>query len=369
MRPKRLTVSSTTPRTSASFETSQRNEEGLPACSAAHLGLERPAGAFSPREQNTTVEPAAGEHAHAALADAVAAARHDRDLAVVAHRNGPPRPPGGKRCLRKNNRPAGTARRRDSRIIPRFRRREDDTAPPGSPRPDARLDVRPGGPRGRDGVRAGRPLLDLRLRPDRPAHRGHHRRRRERPLRRLLQPRRHRAPQGAAVHVHADLSRARAASRRRARPARSLDFDSTIFDIVPAVVAGHLGRNDGQADHFAFAFLVPPRHRLGPRLQRRPRERQRAEAPPASAACASASSSTGSAPSWSHRLSDTVSIGVSPFLTYRAQRNRRSLTLEQPSPAPSQAVFVAQGVRVQPRSASSAKLGPRLAAGRPRARR
>ena len=36
---------------------------------------------------------------------------------------------------------------------------------------------------------------------------------------------------------------------------QNLDFDSFIFDTVPAVVAGHIGENRGQANHFAFAFL------------------------------------------------------------------------------------------------------------------
>ena len=45
-------------------------------------------------------------------------------------------------------------------------------------------------------------------------------------------------------------------------------------------------------------------------------------------------------PSWSHRLSDTVSVGLSPFFTYRAQRNRRSLTLEQRESGAVEAVFV-----------------------------
>ena len=35
-----------------------------------------------------------------------------------------------------------------------------------------------------------------------------------------------------------------------------LDFDQTLFDIVPSMVAGHVGESRGQADHFAFAFLA-----------------------------------------------------------------------------------------------------------------
>jgi hypothetical protein len=119
-----------------------------------------------------------------------------------------------------------------------------------------------------------------------------------------------------------------------------LDFDSTIFDVVPAVIAGRLAHRDGKADQFAFAFLS--RHDTDWDLGY-------------SEANVSGSSPVAVAgfgrvrervldywvgPSWSHRVSDTVSIGVSPFFTYRAQRNRRSLTLEQLASGAVEAVFV-----------------------------
>jgi hypothetical protein len=119
-----------------------------------------------------------------------------------------------------------------------------------------------------------------------------------------------------------------------------LDFDSTIFDVVPAVIAGRLAHRDGMADQFAFAFLS--RHDTNWDLGY-------------SDANLSGSSTVATAgfgrvrervldywlgPSWSHRVSDTVAIGVSPFFTYRAQRNRRSLTLEQLSSGAVDAVFV-----------------------------
>ena len=108
------------------------------------------------------------------------------------------------------------------------------------------------------------------------------------------------------------------------------------------MVAGHIGGNDGQANHFAFAFLS--RHDTDWDLGYSDVEISRP--PPtaarASAACASASSSTGSGGTWSHRLSDRLSIGVSPFVAYRAQRSRRSLTLEELSADASSAAFVAQ---------------------------
>ena len=119
-----------------------------------------------------------------------------------------------------------------------------------------------------------------------------------------------------------------------------LDFDSTIFDVVPTVIAGRLASREGKADQFAFAFLS--RHDTDWDLGY-------------SDANVSGSSPAAAAgfgrvrervldywvgPSWSHRLSDTVSVGVSPFLTYRAQRNRRSLTLEQRESGAVEAVFV-----------------------------
>jgi hypothetical protein len=119
-----------------------------------------------------------------------------------------------------------------------------------------------------------------------------------------------------------------------------LDFDNTIFDRVPAMVAGRLAHREGKPDQFAFAFLS--RHDTDWDLG------------------FSNTDVVGASPdgnagfgrvrervldywvgaSWSHRLSETVSIGVSPFFTYRAQRNRRSLTLEQSSSGAVQAVFL-----------------------------
>jgi len=122
---------------------------------------------------------------------------------------------------------------------------------------------------------------------------------------------------------------------------RNLDFDSFVFDIVPSVVAGHIGKNDGQANHFAFAFLS--RHDTDWDLGY-------------SNAQVSAVSPDGVAGfgrvrervveywvggTWSHRVRESLSFGVSPFLAYRAQRSRRSLTLEELAAGTSRAVFVA----------------------------
>jgi hypothetical protein len=121
---------------------------------------------------------------------------------------------------------------------------------------------------------------------------------------------------------------------------RNLDFDSLVFDTVPAMVAGHIGKNDGQANHFAFAFLS--RHDTDWDLGY-------------SDARVTAGSADGSAGfgrvrqrlveywvggTWSHRFGSRLSFGVSPFLAYRTQRSRRSLTLEDLAAGTSRAVFV-----------------------------
>jgi hypothetical protein len=119
-----------------------------------------------------------------------------------------------------------------------------------------------------------------------------------------------------------------------------LDFSSTIFDTVPAMIAGRLARREGKADQFAFAFLA--RHNTDWDLGF-----SNADVP---GGAASATAGFGRVRervldywlgvAWSHRLSDTVSVGATSFFTYRAQRNRRSLTLEQYSSSAVQAAFV-----------------------------
>jgi len=120
----------------------------------------------------------------------------------------------------------------------------------------------------------------------------------------------------------------------------NLDFQSTIFDTVPPVIAGRIAHRDGRADQFAFAFLS--RHDTDWDLGY-------------SDARVSAGSPDGVAgfgrvrervveywvgPSWSHRLSETLSVGVSPFFTYRAQRNRRTITAERLSSGAVTAAFL-----------------------------
>ncbi|MFN8093084.1 MAG: hypothetical protein U0599_12845 [Vicinamibacteria bacterium] len=119
-----------------------------------------------------------------------------------------------------------------------------------------------------------------------------------------------------------------------------LDFASTIFDTVPAVIAGRLARRDGKADQFSFAFFsrhdtdwdlgfndarVSPAAAEGGAAFGRVRERV---------------VEYWAGPSWSHRISDTLAVGVSPFVAYRAQRNRRSLAAESLSAGEVAAAFL-----------------------------
>lgn len=120
-----------------------------------------------------------------------------------------------------------------------------------------------------------------------------------------------------------------------------LNFDQGIVDVVPSMVAGSVGENHGQRNRFAFAFLS--RHDsdwdLGYSHVR-----------------ISGSSPDGSAGfgrfrqrlveywvggTWSHRLRDRLSVGVSPFFAFRGQRSRRALSLEDLTGGASSAAFVA----------------------------
>lgn len=120
-----------------------------------------------------------------------------------------------------------------------------------------------------------------------------------------------------------------------------LDFDQVVFDVVPAMLAGHVGPHDGQANHLAYAFLA--RHDsdfdLGYSATR------------VSGATPDAAAGFGRfrqrlveywvGGTWSRRVSDRVSVGVSSFFAYRGQRSRRSLTLEEATASASRAAFVA----------------------------
>ena len=141
--------------------------------------------------------------------------------------------------------------------------------------------------------RPGRALLDLRLRPGRPAHRGHAGRGRERPVRRLLQPRCARAAREAALRGGPDLGRARE-HRRPRRGGRRPERRPARLRHRALDARGARGQPRGRQP-LRLRVPVAPRLGLGPRLQRRQRLGSAARRPaPASAASGSASSSTGS---------------------------------------------------------------------------
>jgi len=108
-----------------------------------------------------------------------------------------------------------------------------------------------------------------------------------------------------------------------------LDVNQTIFDVVPSMVAGHIGQNRGQASHFAFAFLA--RHDSDWDLAYS-RVQVSASSPDARAGFGRSRQRLVEywvGGTWSHRLKDRLAIGVSPFFAYRAQRSRRGLTREE----------------------------------------
>ena len=119
-----------------------------------------------------------------------------------------------------------------------------------------------------------------------------------------------------------------------------LNVDQLVFDIVPSMLAGHVGSHDG-ANHFAFAFLS--RHdsdwdlgysdveRLGGAARRSRRLRPRAPA---------ARRVLGRAGPGRTASRDRLSVGISPFVAYRAQRSRRSLRSSRSRAATSGAAFV-----------------------------
>ena len=118
-----------------------------------------------------------------------------------------------------------------------------------------------------------------------------------------------------------------------------LDVDQLVFDVVPSMIAGQVGAHEGR-DHFAFAFLS--RHDSDWDLAYSDVQ--------VSASDPDAAAGFGRfrqrlveywvGGSWSNRLSDRLSVGLSPFFAYRAQRSRRALTLEELTGDTSRAVFV-----------------------------
>ncbi len=108
-----------------------------------------------------------------------------------------------------------------------------------------------------------------------------------------------------------------------------LDVNQTIFDVVPSMVAGHVGANRGQADHFAFGFLS--RHDSDWDLGYS-NVQVSGSSPDATAGFGRSRQRLVEywvGGSWSHRLNERLAVGVSPFFSFRAQRSRRALAREE----------------------------------------
>jgi len=119
-----------------------------------------------------------------------------------------------------------------------------------------------------------------------------------------------------------------------------LNADQLVFDIVPSLLAGHVGGHD-LADHFAFAFLS--RHDADWDLGLSDVRVSGAE-PDARAGFGRVRQRLVEywvGGTWSHRFSSRLSVGVSPFAAYRAQRSRRSLSLHEISGGATRTAFVA----------------------------
>jgi len=121
---------------------------------------------------------------------------------------------------------------------------------------------------------------------------------------------------------------------------QGLDLDTTVFHLRPGMLAGRLGTNRGQADHFAWALLS--RYDMDWDL----------EVSAETIGAAGGSAGFGRVRermleywgglAWSHRLQPRLAFGVTTFLAYRLQRNRRMLSLTDVGEAASQQSFVAR---------------------------
>jgi hypothetical protein len=121
----------------------------------------------------------------------------------------------------------------------------------------------------------------------------------------------------------------------------NLDFDQMVFDLVPAMVAFKIGGSPDDDDQFAVALLS--RHDSDWDLGYSSFD-----------VTASPTGSTGFGRyrqrlleywvggTWSHRLGDRLSIGLSPFIAYRAQRSRSALALGELAGGQVDSIFVAK---------------------------
>ncbi len=118
-----------------------------------------------------------------------------------------------------------------------------------------------------------------------------------------------------------------------------LDVDQLVFDVVPSMVAGRVGGQDG-SNRFAVAFLS--RHDsdwdLGYSDVRVSGARPEGLAGFGRVRQRLVEYWVGG--TWSHRFSDQLAVGVSPFLAYRAQISRRLLSAQELSTGGSRAAFI-----------------------------
>jgi hypothetical protein len=118
-----------------------------------------------------------------------------------------------------------------------------------------------------------------------------------------------------------------------------LDADQLVFDIVPAILAGQVGGDDGD-DRFAFAFLSRHDSDWDLGLSRTSVSGARPDGTAAFGRVRQRLVEYWVGGAWSHRFSERFSVGVSPFLAYRAQRSRRSIEYEEIAGGAARSVFV-----------------------------
>ena len=118
-----------------------------------------------------------------------------------------------------------------------------------------------------------------------------------------------------------------------------LDADQLVFDIVPSIVAGQVGGDDGR-DRFAFAFLSRHDSDWDLGVNRASVSGARADATAAFGRVRQRLVEYWVGGTWSHRFSERFSFGISPFLAYRAQRSRRSIEYQEIVGGAAQFVFV-----------------------------
>ena len=119
-----------------------------------------------------------------------------------------------------------------------------------------------------------------------------------------------------------------------------LDLNQSVFRVVPSMVAFHLGPHEDGGNHFAAAFLSRYDTDVDVGFS----------AANVSPLSPDASASYGrfklrlleywAGVNWSRRVSRHVSLGISSFFGYRAQRIRRTLAVEQLSDSLSRGAFV-----------------------------